>query len=276
MAWHNFLNPLMNPLLDLGPFLAILVLAVVISLLIVLVYKFFTDQEKMKEMKKKQKDYQKKMKELRDRPEEMMKVQKEAMKINMEYMKNSFKPTLITMIPILLIFGWMAAHLSYEPIYPGETYSLSATFNEGVAGEVTLLVDEGTELLSEEKQEVNSKDVERESKGFFKMLSRKKDKVSGNVWTLKSSEGTHDLFVKLDDGEEQKKEVLITTKLEYLNPVETYEFSHKIKDIQIDHKKLKPLGPDFSILGWKPGWLGLYIIFSLVFSMGLRKLLKIY
>ena len=83
MTWYDFLDPVLMPVLNLGSFWAILVLAIAISLIITLVYKFVTDQNKMKEMKDKQKDYQKKMKELRSKPEEMMKVQKEAMKLNM-------------------------------------------------------------------------------------------------------------------------------------------------------------------------------------------------
>ena len=41
------------------------------------------------------------------------------------------------------------------------------------------------------------------------------------------------------------------------------------------NKKVKPLG-NVSLFGWKPGWLGVYIIFSIIFSMVLRKLLKIH
>ncbi len=245
-------DPILQPLINLSPFWAIIILAVVVSLLITLVYKLATDQKKMKDMKEKQKDYQKKMKELRSNPEEMMKVQKEAMKLNMEYMKSSFKPTLITMIPILLIFGWMAGHLSFEPIYPGETYSVSAEFLEGVKGEAELIADQGTELISPAEQEI----------------------VEGKAnWKLKSSNGEHFLTVKVDDVEESKK-VLITKELKTEEAVTIFQHSD-IKQITINYNKLRPLGT-FEIFGWQPGWLGLYIIFSLVFSMVLRKLLKIY
>ena len=78
MAFYEILNPVFNPVLqpvlDKSPFIALVILAVIISLLITLVYKFFTNQEKMKSMKGQQKDFQKKMKELRSNPEEMMKV----------------------------------------------------------------------------------------------------------------------------------------------------------------------------------------------------------
>ncbi len=251
MAWHDFLTPVFKPLLALGPFWAVLIISLVISLIITIVYKLVTNQELMKKLKEEQKEYQKKVKSLKDNPQEMMKVQKEAMKKNMEYMKHSFKPTLITILPIILIFGWMSAHLSFEPIYPGETYSITAIFEKGISGQVELIPDENTELLSGAFQDINSE----------------------TTWKLKSKEGYHLLELKYDNQSYTKK-VLITKELAYEEPFTLFQHSD-LKQIQIDYNKLQPLG-DFSLFGWRPGWLGLYIIFSLIFSISLRKILKIY
>ena len=171
-------NPVLLPLLNKSPFLGILLLAFVISLLITLVYKYFTNQEEMKRLKEQQKEFQRRMKELKSNPEEMMSVQKEAMKTNMEYMKHSFKATLITMLPVLIIFGWMTAHLAYEPIYPNEKYSITAQFAPGVSGEAELSVDEETTLQSEAKQTIEGAHA---------------------TWRLQSSSGEHFLTVKLGD-----------------------------------------------------------------------------
>ncbi len=211
-----------------------------------------TNQSEMKRLKEEQKTFQKRMKELRSNPDEMMKVQKEAMKANMQYMKQSFKPTLVTMIPIILIFTWMSGHLAYEQIYPDEDYSITAMMKEGLQGEVELVVDDGTTLKSDAKQEIVNRAV---------------------TWNLKSAEGTHTLTVKTADAQQQK-DVIITTDLKYSEASTQYQHSD-IEQINVNYKKLKPLGK-LSILGWQPGWLGIYFIFSLVFSLGLRKLMKIY
>ena len=50
------LNPLMKPLLALGPLWAVVVLSFLISVIIVLVYKYFTKQDEMKRLKEQQKD----------------------------------------------------------------------------------------------------------------------------------------------------------------------------------------------------------------------------
>lgn len=253
MAWHSFLDPVLKPLLGLGPFWAVLIISLVISLIITLVYRWVTDQDKMKSLKGEQKEYQKRMKELKEQPQEMMKVQKEAMKKNMEYMKHSFKPTLITMLPIILIFGWMSAHLTFEPIYPGETYSITADFLDGVTGDATLVTDKDTKLLSDATQKINS----------------------AITWRMKSATtGDHILEIKHGD-ESHTKKVLISKDLEYADQFSMFQNSD-LEQIKINYNKLRPLGPNFDIFGWQPGWLGLYIIFSLIFSMGLRKALKIY
>ena len=256
------LNPLMKPLLALGPLWAVVVLSFLISVIIVLVYKFFTKQDEMKRLKEQQKEFQKRMKELRSNPDEMMKVQKEAMKANMEYMKHSFKATLITMLPVILIFGWMNAHLAYEPIYPGETYSVTAMFNEGVSGEAELIFDEGSNLAVD--------------KNIGKTSEVKQKINSGATWYVESTAGEHFLTVKFNEIEQSKK-VLVTTELKYEEPISVFGDSG-IKQIRINNNKLRPLGPNFTVplFNWQPGWLGIYIILSIVFSIVLRKLLKVY
>lgn len=245
-------NPVLIPLLNWNPFVGIIILTLVISLIVTIIYKYVTNQEQMKSMKEKQKEHQQKMKELKNNPEEMMKVQKEAMKLNLEFMKHSFKPTLITMIPLLLIFGWMTGHLAYEPIFPGETYSITAIFKEGLVGEAQLVIDEETEILSNVTQPIT-------------------DKMA--TWSLKSKEGSHELKVKTGQIEETKK-VLISKNLEYEEQFTVYPHSD-IEQININYNQLKPMG-NFEIFGWQPGWLGLYLIFSIIFSIGLRKIMNVY
>jgi len=252
------LDPVLQPLLNLSPFWAILLIALIISVLISVVYKLMTDQVKMKALKEEQKEFQKKMKAMKDQPEKVMSMQKEAMSKNMEYMKQSFKPTLVTMLPIILIFAWMSGNLAYEPIFPGETYSITANFVEGLEGlEAEMILDDGSNLLTG----ANAVQVIEDGQA---------------TWKVKSDSGTHILEVKVDSSI-ATKEVLITEDLEYADAIETYQHSD-IESIQIDYNKLRPLGPDFTVplFNWQPGWLGLYIIFSLLFSIGIRKAMGLY
>ncbi len=242
------LTPLMQPLLNYDAMWSIILLAFVISVLITLAYKFFTNQAEMKRLKERQKEFSKRIKELKGKPDEMMKVQKEAMAVNMEYMKHSFKAMLITMLPILLIFGWMNAHLDYLPIEPDQTYVVEANFAAGVTGEAILEVGKETKIINNHKQKIEDKTA---------------------IWRIRSAQGEHLLKVKVGDEIETKK-VLVTKEQKYLEPTEEYKNS-AIETINVVHDRLR-----VDLGFWSPTWLWAYIIFSLVFSMATRKMMKVY
>jgi uncharacterized membrane protein (DUF106 family) len=50
------------------------------------------------------------------------------------------------------------------------------------------------------------------------------------------------------------------------------KYKGDVKSIRINNDSLKVL----NIFGWRLGWLGTYIILSILFSIGLRKVMKVY
>jgi len=88
----------------------IAIISFLLTLVTTLIYKYMTDQEVMKTLKADIKALQAKMKEHKDDKDRMMSFQKEAMTKNMEYMKKSFKPMLVTFVPIIFIFGWLRGY----------------------------------------------------------------------------------------------------------------------------------------------------------------------
>ena len=98
---------MLESLILASPKLSIIVLAVAVTFVITIVTKKFTNQDRMKELKAKQKECQTQMKEHKNNPEKVNELQKEMMSCSGEMMKSSFKPMLITMIPLLFFFGWI-------------------------------------------------------------------------------------------------------------------------------------------------------------------------
>jgi len=213
--------------------------------------KYTTNQSLMRDLKNETKEFQKEMRELKNDPKKMMEVQKKAMETNMKYMMHSFKPMIFTFIPIIIIFGWMNAHFAYYPIMPGEEFTASAVFEE-LDGNITLVSHDGIELLSDAAQSTDAKTV---------------------TWRLKGEqEGDYTLWFDYE-GKEHSKELSITNEKSYKEPMKRINEGN-LKAIQIDHKPVKVL--NLFIGGWKLGWIGTYIVFSLIFSMVIRKKLKIY
>jgi len=88
---------------------SIIAISFLVTLFITIVRYYMTDKEKMKELRDKQKRLRVEMKEHRDDPDRMMQINKQMLEDMPEQMKMSFKPMLVTMIPILIVFAWMRA-----------------------------------------------------------------------------------------------------------------------------------------------------------------------
>jgi len=90
-----------------NPRISIVVLSFLVTLFITGVTYFMTDRERMKEIKDKQKRLRKEIKQYRDNPQKMMELNKQMMEDMPEQMKHSFKPMIVTMIPLLILFAWL-------------------------------------------------------------------------------------------------------------------------------------------------------------------------
>lgn len=247
--FESILNPIFGPLLSIPLFWAIIIVSLVLSLFMTFVYKWMTDQHLMKTLKEDIKKFQQQMKEFKHDSGKVMEIQKKAMESNMKYMMHSMKPTLITFIPIILVFGWMQGHFGYEPIMPNQEFTSTLFFKEGTTGSVTIIAPEQITVLTNTTQN-----------------------ITNNVasWKLKGEEGEYLLEYEYND-QKFTKDLLITNKQLYKEPIKNIKDS-QITAIKIDNSKQIVL----DLFGWKLGWVGTYIIFSIIFSLIIRKLLKVH
>ena len=103
----SFFNPIFGPFVNWNPLIALLIISFLMTFLITLSYKYLTNQELMKSLKDELKDFQKQMKDNKDNSQKVMDIQKQSLEKNMKYMMHSFKPTLYTFIPLIIIFTWL-------------------------------------------------------------------------------------------------------------------------------------------------------------------------
>jgi len=246
------LNPVFGWLLDIPALIAILFLSVVLGLVNTLLQKYMTNQAKMKRLKDDTKKYQKQLKvyQKEGKTDKMMELQKKLMPIQMQLMKESFRPLIVTMIPFLIIFFWLANHFAFLPVLPGEPFAVTAVFASGVAGEATLSVPEGF-TIDEAVKQVTDERI---------------------VWTISGPEGVHSITMGYA-GAEFTRDVLITTERSYIQP--KMSLKGVVKEFNIGNKKLQPLGDGFNLFGWFPGWIFYYIILSIPISLLFKKILQV-
>lgn len=255
--FDSALDPILRPLLSLGALMTILIITIVVTLITTIIYKYSTDQPKLRKLKADIKRYQKKAMAAKDEPEKAMKLQKEMMKMNGEYMKSSMKSMLYTFIPILLFFGWLGANLAFAPLIPGASFDVYTNFNQGASGTVELMLP----------AELSTTDV---------LVKNVTDTVN---WTgISGPAGEYDISFLHSSGEEQFVNLIITNEQKYLQPVHELD-SQIFKSVVVGNKKLY-LFRDIPFFKSVPviknlNWFWTYFLISIVFSTALRKFMKL-
>lgn len=240
-------------LLHWPPILAIGFISLVITALVTIVYKFTTNQKKMKELKDRQKALQKEYKKNMSNQKKAMEINSELMKVNMEYMKHSFKSTIYTFLPLIIIFSWMNSHFGYEQIRPEQTFAIIAEFKDTAQGDVKISIPNSLQLST---------------------TSNSTQPAKGKViWKLRGTEGSHIINLTYDQELYQQK-ILITNDWKYEEPVQKGQKYSDIKQIKTDLKSTRPL-EGVPIIGGL-NWLWTYIIISILASILLRKWMKVY
>jgi len=98
------------PILELiqnNPRISIIIISFIATLFITVVRYFMTDREKMKEIRERQKKLREEMKKFKDSPEKIMELNKKMFEDMPEQMRMSFKPMIITLIPLIFLFKWL-------------------------------------------------------------------------------------------------------------------------------------------------------------------------
>ncbi len=249
MVWSTILA-IEEWFLTLDPLLAIFLISAVVSVITTFIYKYVTNQKEIKALKDEIKGMNRKLKEVKGDVKAMEKMNKEMMSKNFALTKKTLKPTLITFLPLLLLFMWINSHFLHEPLMVDDPFEMVAHFDY-IVDNTSISVPEGWTVVS------NSTDVEEKTKSWF---------IKADEIGLSYIDITY-------EGKTCSKEVLITDKYEYVGK-ET-ECNPPVEILEINYNKLTPFG-SFSIFGWHPGSIAAYILFSIILSLGLRKLLKIY
>jgi len=251
-----FFENLYASFLGLSYFWIIFIVSVLITVITTLVYKYTTDQKKLKENKETVKKLRKKMNENKDNQKKMMEIQQEMMSKNMEMMKSSFKPMLFTFIPLILLFSWMSGTLAYEPLMPGEAFTVTVyaadTYASGLEN-INLSAIPGMKI-----QRDNDFTPEKDEKQVRWVITPEK-------------EGEYSLLIESPSFKETK-EVIISSKKDYAIPLTEYKDS-QLSKVVIGNEDVRPFEGAPVIGGLN--WLWAYIILSLITSIGFRKALGV-
>jgi uncharacterized membrane protein (DUF106 family) len=128
---NPILNPIFNPLLTLvsvpnnpyfGAIIGVFLIATIVAFVITLANKLLVDQDRLQFLQGEMKGFQGEMMKAQKSGDpkamaEMQKKQAKFMELQKEMMFNSFKPMIVTFVPIILIFYWMAGNPLINHLY---------------------------------------------------------------------------------------------------------------------------------------------------------------
>ena len=90
-----------------NPRISIMVISLMVTIFMTLVRYLVTDKELMKEIREKQKWIREEMKRHRDNADKIAELNKQMMEHFPAQMRQTFKMMLLTMIPLLILLGWL-------------------------------------------------------------------------------------------------------------------------------------------------------------------------
>ncbi len=92
---------------NVNPKISIIIISIAVSFFISLVNYFVLDKDKVKELRERQKNLNEEIKKHKDNPQKLQELNKEMFGHMGETMKHQMKPSLITMIPLLIAFPFI-------------------------------------------------------------------------------------------------------------------------------------------------------------------------
>ena len=116
----------LTTLVQSNPIISILIFSFMVTVFITAISYFFTDRNLMKDIRERQKSVREEMKKYRDNPQKMMELNQQIMADFPHQMKQSMKISLITIVPMLLVFNWLNKVYSTTNTHWLATYIISS------------------------------------------------------------------------------------------------------------------------------------------------------
>lgn len=110
--------------------LGVMFISITVSLIIVVITAKVVDQNEMKKLKDKMAKFQEKTKDAKKKNDtkQLNKVSKEMMGLQSTMMSKSMKPMMYTMVPIILIFGWLRQYTDLQNFVEAQGYLVTLPF----------------------------------------------------------------------------------------------------------------------------------------------------
>lgn len=266
----QFVNSIITPIFDLllrplsgvSPVWGLLIVSAVVGIIMVLIFKYTSNQDGIKGAKDKMGAYLMEIRLFKDDMRLMFAAQGRILRTNLTYMRYAVTPMLFMMVPVVLIIAQLAVRYADRPLRPGESALVKLKLEEFSFDETTpISVDSGEGLRLETP--------------ILRIPS--KGEIDFRIGALE--DGDHELAIHIGD-ETLTHPVLVSDKVcrvyasrskpDFWNML-LYPGQLPIpQESAVEEISVKLPPQTISLFGWNINWLVLFFIASLISGYSLK------
>jgi len=247
---------------------AMLVLSVLVGVLMLLIFKWSTDQEKLVAARRVLTGRVYEMGLYQDHLSVLAKIQRDLFVANLRYLRYSLPALAVIILPMILILAQLDARYGRRPFLPGETTLLRVELGP----EATTLI-EGIRLEAPAGVAIETAPVRDFQAGVA-------------VWRLRAeAAGHHDVRVVLADGQAVTKAFFVGDDAPRLAHTREHESLGRLlfnpaeapipRDSPVRKLRLTVPGRELEFLGLRTSWLVALIVFSLAAGLAVKNVIRV-
>ena len=252
---------------NIGPFWSLALFSLLLAILMLIIFRYTSDQQKIKEAKNKIRAYIFELSLFKDDIGIVLSAQKNIFIHNLRYIKYAFKPMLFMIIPVAVILLQLESWYGHRPLKPDESAIVSLKLKYGVdpIPDITFKTDDGISIETPPLRIPDKREVD---------------------WRIRAHEpGAHELKFSLP-GQDVKQKVIVSSG--GLAPISPIVSASDTKDLllnpsikQLPHGSIvERLSIDYpentiEIYKWHVHWLVVVLVLSIVFGFALKGLFRV-
>ena len=268
-AINSFFNLLISPLKNTDPIWSLAFFSLVIGILMLIIFRFTSNQQKIRETKSKIRAYIFELSLFKDEIGIVLSAQKNIFIYNFKYIKYALTPMLFMMVPLGVILIQLDSWYGHRPLRPDESAIVSLKLHDGddSPSDITLTSGDGIKIETTPLRIPDQNEID---------------------WRIRAQEaGDQDLTFNVS-GEEIRQKVVVSEKgLMQVSPFASASASGFRDTLLNPAQKPLPAGSrveqikigypanSIEIFKWHVHWLVVVFVLSIVFGFALKGLFRV-
>lgn len=256
------------PFKNLSPWIGMILISLLTGLLMLLIFRFTSNQEGIRRVKNKIKAHLLELRLFKDSLALSLKAQGNILRYNLKYISYSGKPLLVMIVPLILILIQLNFWFGYHSLKPGEKTILKIKLKEDqnildldlkVEPPPSLAI-ETPPLWIEEKKEIN--------------------------WRLRAKErGLHILTFRINGQSFIKKVTVAQKPLTRISPLKVQRnFIDELfnpgekplsRELPVKSVEVKYPAENMNLFGWRIHWIIVYFVLAIIFGFAFKGVFKV-